>query len=213
RIKSPRLRRHPATLPEVADLAPRLGLNRLADEADRIDVLDLTTGSEPLFASPPHRYIHVGAQVALLHVAVAGAEVAQNRAQLRQERLRLPGRAQVGPGHALHQRHASSIEINVGLLGVLVVEGFARVLLQVQALDADTHGLPVHVHLDRTLPDDRPFVLRDLIALRQIRIEVVLAVEYRDEVDLRVEPEPGAHGLGNARLIDDGQHAGHSRVN
>src|SRR5262245_6831517 len=212
-VEEPRLLLDHATVLDDVDLASGFGLDRLANEADGIDVLDLATGSEPLFAGPPHRYIHVGAQVALLHVAVAGAEIAQDRAQLRQERLRLPGRAQVGLGHDLHQRHAGAIEVNVGMLRVLVVEQFAGVLLQVQALDADPHGLPVHVHLDRTFPDDRPFVLRYLIALRQIRIEVVLAVEHRDKVDFGVEPEPGADGLGDAGLVDDGQHARHGRVN
>ena len=63
---------------------------------------------------------------------------------------------------------------------VLVVQRLAGVLLEMQALDADLHGLAIgHVDDDLALADDRRFVLADLIALRQIGIEIVLAVEDR----------------------------------
>ncbi len=62
------------------------------------------------------------------------------------------------------------------------------------------------------LADDRVLVLRDLIALRQVGIEVVLAVEHRALVDLRLEPQAGAHRLLHAFLVDDGQHSRHGRV-
>ncbi len=41
------------------------------------------------------------------------------------------------------------------------------------------------------MADDRQFVLRDLIAGRQIRVEVVLAGEDALAVDLGIEAEPG----------------------
>ena len=84
-----------------------------------------------------HRDVDVGAQVALLHVAVAGAEIAQDGAQLGHVGLGLLGRAHVGLGHDLHQRHARAVEIDEGEFGVLVVDRLAGVLLQVQPLDAD----------------------------------------------------------------------------
>ena len=95
---------------------------------------------------------------------------------------------------------------------MLVVDRLAGVLLQVQPLDADAHDLAVDVDLDLALADDRAFVLRYLIALRQVGVEVVLAVEHRDQIDLSLQPKPGAHGLGDAGLVDHGQHAGHRRV-
>ena len=70
----------------------------------------------------------------------------------------------------------------------------------------------VDVDLDLALADDGLLVLRDLIALRQVGIEVVLAVEHRHEVDLGLQAEPGAHGLGDAGLVDHRQHAGHGRI-
>ena len=68
---------------------------------------------------------------------------------------------------------------------MLVVDRLARVLLEMQALDADRLRLAVDVDLDLALADDRLLVLADLVALRQIRIEVVLAVEDALQVDRR----------------------------
>ena len=59
------------------------------------------------------------------------------RAQLGHVGLGLLGRAHVGLGDDLHQRHARAIEIDEGQFRMLVVDRLAGVLLQVQALDAD----------------------------------------------------------------------------
>jgi hypothetical protein len=97
---------------------------------------------------------------------------------------------------------------------VQVVDRLAGILLEVQALDANGDGLAGlrHVHQDLALPDDRALVLADLIALRQVRIEIVLPVEGALEIDLRLEAEAGADGLAHAFLVDHRQHAGHRRV-
>ena len=160
----------------------------------------------------PHRDVDVGAQVALLHVAVAGAEIAQDGPELGDVGLGLLGRAQVRLGDDLHQRHAGAVEIDQGVLRVLVVDRLAGVLFEMQPLDPHLQCLVVDVDLDFTRADDRLLVLRDLIALRQVGIEVVLAVEHRDEIDLRFQPQAGAHGLRDASLVDHRQHAGHGRI-
>ncbi len=201
-----------AAILEDRDLAARLGLDRLPDEPDRVDVLDLAAGAERL-AGAAHRDVHVGAERPLLHVAVAGAEIAQDRAQLGDVGLRLLRRAQVRPGDDLHQRHARAVEIDEAAGGVLVVQGLAGILLQVQPLDADgDRGAVGHVDQHLALADDRILVLRDLVALRQIRVEVVLPVEHRAQVDLRLEAEAGAHRLGDAFGVDHRQHAGHRGI-
>ena len=66
--------------------------------------------------------------------------------------------------------------------------------------------------IDLALADDRLLVLADLIALRQIGIEIVLPVEHRLQIDLRLQPEPGAHRLAHAFGVDHRQHAGHRGV-
>ena len=130
-----------------------------------------------------------------------------------EEGLGLVGGAQIGLGHDLHQRHAGAIEIDERHRGVLVVQRFAGILLEMQPLDADAHGLAVRqIDHDLALADDRRFVLADLVALRQIRIEIVLPVEHRFEIDLGVEPEAGAHRLAHAFLVDHRQHAGHGGI-
>ena len=63
------------------DLTARLMLDRLHDEAHRIDVLGLGPGAEFL-ARPAHRHVDVGAHRALIHIAVARADIAQDRPQL-----------------------------------------------------------------------------------------------------------------------------------
>ena len=65
---------------------------------------------------------------------------------------------------------------------------------------------------DLALAHDRRLVLADLVALRQVGIEIVLAVEHRFQIDPRLEPEAGADGLPDALLVDHRQHAGHGRI-
>ncbi len=211
-IVEPRLLVDGAALLEDFDLAPRLVLDRLADEGDRVHVLDLAAGAERR-AGLAHGDVDVGAQRPLLHVAVAGAEIAQDRAQLGHIGLGLLGVADVGLGHDLHQRHAAAVEIDMGHRRRPVVQQLAGVLLQMQPLDADGRGLAA-VELDDhlALADDRRLVLADLVALRRVRIEIVLPVEHRAQVDLCVQPQPGPDSLSDAFLVDDRQHARHRRV-
>ena len=96
---------------------------------------------------------------------------------------------------------------------MLVVQALAGVLLQMHALDADLDGGAVlHVEEDHALADDGVLILRDLVALRQVGIEVVLPVEDGIEVDLSLQPEAGADRLAHAFLVDDGEHARHGGV-
>ena len=96
---------------------------------------------------------------------------------------------------------------------MLIVQRLAGVLLEMQALDADRDRLAVRRgdrHL--ALAHDRRLVLADLVALRQVGIEIILPVEHRFEIDPGLEPEPGAHRLPDAFPVDDRQHAGHGGI-
>jgi hypothetical protein len=96
---------------------------------------------------------------------------------------------------------------------VLVVQRLAGVLFEVEPLDPDLDGLALGKGRPRLLlTNDRRFVLADLIALRQVRIEIVLPVEDRLEVDLGLETEPRADRLAHAFGIDHREHAGHGGV-
>src|SRR5689334_5099483 len=89
RIEQPRLLLDATAVLDDRDLATCLALNRLTDEADRIDVLDLATRAELPRTGTANRNIYVGAEIAFFHVAIAGPEIAQDRAQFADVGLRL----------------------------------------------------------------------------------------------------------------------------
>ena len=94
-----------------------------------------------------------------------------------------------------------------------VVQAFAGVLLEMQPLDADGDAVAAfEIDGHRALAHDRRFVLADLIALRQIGIEIILPVEHRFEIDLRFQSQPGADRLPHAFLVDHRQHARHRGI-
>ncbi len=99
---------------------------------------------------------------------------------------------------------------------MLVVHQLARVLLDVDSLDADLLArilvFLVEQDLDLARPDQRMIELADLIALRQIGVEIILAVEAARPVDHRVERHPGAHRLADALLVRHRKHPRHRRV-
>ncbi len=122
-------------------------------------------------------------------------------------------RAQVGLRHDLHQRHARAVEIDIGHGRMALVQAFAGVLLQMQPLDADGDALAVFQIDDHlALAHHRLLVLADLIALRQVGIEIILAVEHRFQIDRRLQPEPRADRLLDAFFVDHRQHARHGGI-
>ncbi len=138
----------------------------------------------------PDRDVGVAAQAPLLHVAVVDADRHQNLAQPAEELAGLGGRAQIRFGHDLEERDAAAIEVQVGPaigIGKAFVQGLAGILFEVRPGDPDAPRLAGHLILDAPAGGDGPFVLRDLVALREVRIEVVLAREDRHRVDLAIE--------------------------
>ena len=96
---------------------------------------------------------------------------------------------------------------------MLVMQRLARVLLEMQPFDPDLDGLAARqVDEDDALADDGLLVLRDLVSRRQVRIEIVLPVEDRILVDLRLQAQPRAHRLLHAEAVDDGKHARHAGI-
>ena len=68
-------------------------------------------------------------------------------------------------------------------------------------------------NINLAFADNRVLKLTDLIALRQVDIEIVFAVKTRKQINLRVQANAGFHRLLKAKLIYDRQHAGHARIN
>jgi hypothetical protein len=97
-----------AALLDNFDLAAGFVLDRLHDITDRVQVLDLAACAVGL-AGAAHRNVAVAAQRPLLHIAVAGPEIAQDRAQFAQIYASFLGAAQIGLRDDLHQRDAGPI--------------------------------------------------------------------------------------------------------
>jgi hypothetical protein len=116
----------------------------------------------------------------MLHIAVAGAEIAHDGAELGEIGLGLIGGAEVRLRHDLHQRDARAIQIHIREFWMLVVQALTRVLLKMQPLDADDDPLAAEqIDNDLAFANHRTLVLGDLIALRQVGVEIVLTVEHR----------------------------------
>ena len=159
------------------------------------------------------RYVHVSPQVAVLHVTVAGAEIAQDLTQLRHISRCFFWAADVRAGHNFHQRHAGPVQVHEGHVRVHVMYGFACVLFEVDTFHTDIAGRAVaKFNQDFAFAHNRVVQLGNLIALRQIWVEIVLAVKSREKVDLSFQAQTCPHGLCHTFLIDDGQHAGHACV-
>ncbi len=94
----------------------------------------------------------------------------------------------------------------------------ASILFQMEPLNAARESIGIaamrglDIHLDFAFTDNRVRELADLIALRQVGIEIILPVEAGIGVDLRLQAEAGTDSLLDAILVDHGQHAGHCRI-
>ena len=175
----------------MPDLARDLVLDRVLHEPERVDVLELGARAEPVLAAQADRHVRVAAQLALLHVGLGDVEPAHEPVQRAHELGGLLGAGQLGRGDDLDERHARAVEIDVrdrADVGVL-----ARVLLEVDALQLHALDRAAEDQIEVAVLAQRLVVLRDLIALGQVGIEVVLAREPRLRADLRAgrdaEPE------------------------
>ena len=162
-----------------------------------------------------HGDIGLAAHRALLHVAAAGADIAQNGAQLGQIVVRFVGAVEIGFGDDLQQRHARTVVVQQAVRRAIAadMDRFAGILLQVGAAQANDLWPAVSARDGEAAADaQRQFVLADLIALGQIGIAVVFAGKNRRFGNLRAQGQTGANGLLDGPLIDDRQYARHSQA-
>ena len=162
-------------------------------------------------AAQAQRHVGVAAERALLHVAVADAEVAHQRPQRAHVLGRLVGGAQVRLADDLAQRHARAVVVDQARARV-GVHVLARVLLQVDAGQAHRARLAVQAELDGAALAERLVELRDLKALGQIGIEVVLAREAAALADLAADRQPEAHRRVDRGAVQHRQRAGQAQA-
>ena len=198
----------PAVLGVLLGLPLGLVLDGAADVAHGVDVLDLDDrGLVAVGIDEVH--VRLAAQVAFLHVAVRRAEERDDLAQGVDVALGLRGGGHVGLADDLEQRRAGAVEVHARLVAALVVGGLAGVLLEVRAADAHDLGLAVvAVDLDAAVEAERLVVLADLVALREVGIEVVLAVPLRELGDVAAQGESRADGQPDRLAVEHRQCAG-----
>ncbi len=182
--------------PPLLPLPRGLVDERPLDRAEAVHVFDLADRRlrDHSLDGDVEVHVRVDPQAPLLHVAVAHAEVHQEQLQLVEPGSCLLWAAEIGLRDDLAQRRAGPVEVDpaVGLAGRLVVHALARVLLEVHADDADLSRRegPLRIaHLESPVGRERQVVLADLVALRQVRVVVVLPVPLRERGDGAVERE------------------------
>ncbi len=208
-----RLLDHLVAILDQLDLALHLELDGALHEAEGVDVLDLGASAELGLAHGAHRDVDVAAHRALGHVAVADAEIGDDGVDRLEVGGRLLGTAHVRLGDDLQQRRAGTVEVDAGHAVKVLVQGLAGVLLQVGVVHPDALGLALFqgdLHFAGT--DDGVVHLAGLVALGQVGVEVVLAVEHRDLGDLGVDRQPELHRHGHRLLVEHRQYPGQAQI-
>ena len=114
--------RHRSAIFDNGNLTAGFIVDRLLNKPQRVHVLDLAPCAQMrkvlcgliffILARTAHRHVHIGAQVAVLHIAIASAQIAQNLAQLGDIGRSLFRPANVGAADDFHQSHARAVKIN-----------------------------------------------------------------------------------------------------
>ena len=182
------------------------------DGAERVKVLQLGLRAEFVGADGLDRWVRLDAERALLHLAVAGLDVEQDVAQGFRVEPGFLAALDVGRelGHDLHQRDARAVVVHYRVAEAIDVNGLARVFFEMDARDLDLLERAVRaLDLQKSVdPDGRLAVLADLVALGQVGVEVVLAVEDRPQVDRAVEGQRRTNHMLHGFLIEDGKRSG-----
>ena len=179
------------------DLALDFILTGPLNRREGIHVLDLHLCAKWCIRPPPHGDVHIAAQRAFLHVAVAHPQVAHDAANLRGILSRLTAGAQIRLAHDLGQGHASAVVIHqrMGGAGQAITAGMhqlASILLHMEPFDADGFEIGFlalfgYLHLNPAFFGDRFIVLGNLVVLGEIGIEILLAIEFAVRGDLQVQ--------------------------
>ena len=198
-----------------ADVALDFVLQRLLQVTEGVEVFYFNLGAELFRAAQAHAYVGVAAERAFLHVAIADAGVEQDLAQRGEIGVGLFGRAHVRFGDDFAERRAAAVVVDVSFLGGLR-EAFVKILggvfFQVKTRDADPFLGPANFDFEPATGSERQFVLRDLIALGQVRVEVILAGEAGMLVDRAVQRERSAHGHLHGAFVEHWQSTGEAET-
>ena len=179
------------------DLTGRLIFDRPDGAGEGVDILHLDTGAEGLTRFVD-RNVDVAADGAFLHLAVGDAEVDDRLPDGVEVSFGFGRASEVGFRNDLNQRDAAAVEVDQRPGKALVVDQLASVFLNVDAGDADPLLFPIHQDIQVAVFAQRDIKLADLVRLRQVGVEIVLAVLFADRVD------GAAEGIAHLdRVVDD----------
>ena len=221
RLAAVRVEQHGGLLNPVAvfnlfDLPADFVIDRLFQEAERIEVLDLAPGAEFLLPDRSHRDVGIDPEAAFLHVPVTGADPGHQRMQRLGISHRFPGRTHVRLGHDFQQGRAGAVEVDAGHAVEVFMQRLAGIFFQVGTRDADGFLVKIAAAADLYRQfaafDDRQRELADLVALGQIGIEVILAVETVDPVQPGANCESEADAAFHRPLVEHRQYAGQGDI-
>ena len=184
--------------------------DRPLDRTERVHVLDLDPRPERLGPTRPQRDVGLDPHLAVLHVRVRRPDGPEQQLQLLGIAPGLLGRPDLGLGDDLHERRARPIEVDeaasAGLAAVRMDE-LGRVLLEVGPGDRDRERPIGGLERQAAERGERQIVLADLIALGQVRIEVVLAVPAGRRRHRRIDRQAGRQHVLDGPPVDDRQGA------
>lgn len=186
------------------------------DAAEGVHVFDFDFCAELGLSARSEGDIGVAAEGAFFHVGGADVEVAEDLSEFDEVGAGFVGAAEVGFGDDFHEWDAGAVDVDEGvaLAGfVVAVEESCGVFFEVDAGDADASlAKVVGVDVEPALLAEGHVVLGDLVALHEVWVGVVFAVEFGECGDGHVEGESGADGPVDGGLVDDGEGAGHAQA-
>ena len=127
--------------------------------------------------------------------------------------------SEVGLADDLHEGHARAVEIDVTQVGIVtgfVMDRLAGFFLEMDPPKPDETGsiFPLRFSMPpyREMGFARPVVLRDLVALGQVRIEVILAGKGTGFGNVTLNGQRHANGVFDGAAVQYGQDAGHAQA-
>ncbi len=212
-VVKPGFLHHLAAVFDEFDLAAHLEFDGFFEEAKAVEVFDFAARAQG-FAGAAHRDVGVAAKRPFLQIAVADVQPHDQRVQGAGVFGGFAGAAHVGLGDDFEQRRARAVEVDAagGVARAVEQPGFvqrlARVLFEVGAGELQAVRFAVHQKLDHPALHHGNLVLADLVALGQVRVEVVLAREDGARRDGGAQSQTEADGAFHRSAVGHRQHAG-----
>ena len=122
-------------------------------------------------------------------------------------------RTQLWLGDDFEQWRARAVQVNARLAREQCVNGLAGVFLKMRMVNRELALAAVRQSvIERSATHDGLRHLADLIALRQVGVEVVLAVEGAAPADLGADGEAKGHGHAHGARVQYGQRTGQAQI-